>query len=152
LDSTSYESFDTSFEQSTQWTHRMNMRIDYKIDSMHLITLNLSGDLRQDDFRDELFYSSNNIYTDFESNGARSNSYNGNGFATVGDLTFKKKFKKKGRSLVLFSEGSTNNTNYEGFLNINRGYLTGTSSAYDTLNQSMHELADNLGFDARLEY
>ena len=130
-------------------SHAMNFKLKHKLDSFQTLILRLGATLGGNKFysnRTSNSYQANRqaLYNNRNLNIAGSNDkYNGS-------ITYQKKFRKKGRSLVLSGSGNNGNTFNEGYINSLNNFFNGDN--YDTLNQYQESNDDNYNYTLRANY
>ncbi|MCR6720192.1 MAG: TonB dependent receptor [Chitinophagaceae bacterium] len=135
-------------------SHRLNLGIDYVIDSFHSIKWNPSIGYQQSD------RISNSDYTQTGSDGrlsnaGYSNTYSGNtAFNWRNDLLFRKKFRKKGRTLSLSLQTTLNNSAGDGSQESVNEFYNPQLVRYrtDSINQRYQHESDLKGISSRLVY
>ncbi len=135
-------------------SHRLNLGIDYQIDSFHSVKISPSVGFQQ---------NKNKSLSDYEqlgSDGKRSNrgyshAYtNSDGYNFRNDLLFRKKFRRRGRTFSLSLQTTLNVTEGDGTLNsINQFFnRNSTGSTIDSLDQRILNSGDLKGYNARAVY
>lgn len=135
-------------------SHRLNLGIDYVIDSFHSVKWNPSIGYQQSD------KSSISDYTQTGSDGRLSNAGYSNtfssstGFNWRNDLLFRKKFRRKGRTLSLSLQTTLNNSEGDGSQESVNEFYNAQSVRYrtDSINQRSQNESDLKGINTRLVY
>lgn len=145
LADTSYYYNQNSGSIAENKNHRLNMRVEYEIDSMHSLVLTPSFSYSDGNNYSENSYQSldhNNIKT-IEGNSLNTSKATSPNFSTT--ALFRKKFNKNGRTLsanVNFSYNTTDRQNY--YKTTDTHLSTDTTEAYTTGYDRLTN-ADNLG-------
>lgn len=135
-------------------SHRLNLGIDYLIDTFHSIRFNPSFGYQQ---------SANRSISDYRqsgSDGSLSNAgYNNilnenTGYNWRNEILFRKKFRRKGRTLSLNVQTTLNGSDGEGSQeSVNEFYdRTGLRYRTDSINQQIRNESELWGYNTRLVY
>ena len=145
---------DTTRGQSVNFNHRINMRLEYTIDSANSIvfTPQLSWQINQSSSRSQ----TQNVLLDALLNKSQSNSTSENNVVNFnGELLFRHKFAKKGRSISLSTGLDLNNRDGLSSLMSQNSYF-GTKPSIQIVNQrtnsftNSYRLSSNLAFTEQL--
>lgn len=152
-DGTSLYNTEEQRSSSNNYNHRMNMRIEYKIDSSNSIIFTPSVSFQNN-------RSSSNSFTTISPDGFNLNPISSSenirttknsGYNLNGNLMYRHAFAKRGRTLSLSvgfgandREGETHNQNY--ITDIKNGNLA------DTVNQQVLPLSDGHNLNANIAY
>jgi Outer membrane protein beta-barrel family len=154
LPDSSYFYNQNSLSNNINNSHRLNLGIDYVIDSFHSLKISPSVGYQQ---------TKNNSLSDYrqsgsdgrESNNGYSNSIsNSTGYNFRNDLLFRKKFRRRGRTFSLSLQTTLNNSDGDGSLESVNEFFTrgGTGSRTDTIDQRFTNKSDLFGYNARAVY
>ncbi|MBL7763293.1 MAG: outer membrane beta-barrel protein [Chitinophagaceae bacterium] len=154
LPDSSYLYNQNSFSDNINNNHRLNLSADFQIDSFHSIKVSPSFSYQK---------TSNNTRSDYEtlseerikSNDGYSNSTaNNEGYNFRTDILFRKKFRRKGRTLSLALQTTINDNEGSGTLeSLNSFYNSiGDIIRRDTTNQQSMNESNLTGFTGRLVY
>ena len=133
--------------------HRFNLNNLYEIDSFHSIRFNPSfGYQRSSTLSDRNFKTFDGNKSLINSGFSSGNSAT-EGYSFKGDLIFRKKFDRKGRTFSLTLGTSLNESDGEGKNNsVIDFYNSGSLTNKDTLNQQYKTASDLRGYTARSVY
>jgi hypothetical protein len=155
LPDSTYFSKQNSFTDNITGSHRLNLNADIIIDSFHSLKIMPSFGYQE---------SRNSSYSDYENlsdqqqrsvEGVSRNLSENKGLNFRNDLLFRKKFRRKGRTLSLSLQNSFNSSDGEGSLaSINKFYnhVDGTLRRTDSINQRYTTTGDLNGYTARIAY
>lgn len=154
LPDSSYLYNQNSFSDNINNNHRLNLSADFQVDSFHSIKVSPSFSYQK---------TSNSTQSDYEtlseerikSNEGYSNSIaNNEGYNFRTDILFRKKFRRKGRTLSLALQTTINNNEGNGSLeSLNSFYNSiGDIIRRDTANQQSISESNLTGFTGRLVY
>lgn len=139
--------------ESDNYNHRVNLRIEYEIDSMNSISLrpNLSF---QDNISNRISYSETSLETGQPLNNSRSvNLSDNSGYNFNGEMTFRHRFRKPGRTLSLNINASSNTSRSISNNNsLNQFFGTGPENRKDTIDQLGNSRSGGWGFTSRIAY
>lgn len=135
-------------------SHRLNLGIDYVIDSFHSIKISPSLGYQQ---------TKNNSLSNYRQSGSderlSNEGYNNSFTSSTGynfrnDLLFRKKFRKKGRTFSLSLQNTLNDSEGDGrFESVNEFYnTTGNLFRTDSINQLYTTQTNLQGYTARAVY
>ena len=154
LPDSSYFYDQNSFSDNLNNSHRFNLNTLYQVDSMNSIRFTPSYSYQQTDNRsqtDYRTYSEDKVLTNegFSNNQASSRGYN-----FRGDIIWRKKFARKGRTFSLSLQTSLNNSDGDGSLSSITSFYNPNGSVLkrDTLNQESTTKGDLKGYTARAVY
>lgn len=154
LPDSSYFYNSRSIQDNDNNTHRLNMGFDYALDSFHSVKINPSLGYQQT--RNRTFSN----YTQMGQDGQLSNEgyndrYSSNNSVNFNnDVLFRKKFRRKGRTLSLALQTTYNNSEGTGrFESVNQFYdQLGNRYRTDSINQRNVNENDLRGYSAKLVY
>ena len=132
---------------------RLNVSIDHKFDSATSVKINPSISIQQQ--RNSSYNSSNSETTTKQmlNDGFNKTTTVANGYAFSNDMLFRKKFKKKGRTLSITGNMNLNNSEQDGTLNTkNTFYTTGFPAKDSLLNQINNTNANTNSFGTSITY
>lgn len=130
-------------------SHAITLKLKHKIDSFQTLILRLGSVLGNNKYFSERTSTAYQINRQALHN-ERNLNVNGSNDKYTGSLTYQKKFRKKGRSLVLSATGNNGNTFNEGYINSFNNFLS--SHSFDTLNQYQESNDDNYNYTFRVNY
>jgi len=154
LQDSSYFYDQKSLSDNNNNSHRLNLSLDYVIDSFHSIKVSPSIGYQKTDngsFRD---------YSQYGSDGQVSNLGNSTSFTKStafnlrNDLLFRKKFRRKGRTFSFSLQNTINNSEGDGSLeSVNEFYdKLGVRYRTDSIDQKIKNNSDLNGYTARAVY
>ena len=154
LPDSSYFYRQNSLSNNINNSHRLNLGIDYIIDSFHSLKISPSFGYQE---------SANDIYSDYRqsgNDGRLSNSGYNHSLATStafnirNDLLFRKKFRRRGRTFSLNLQTSLNGSDAQSSLGSVNEFLNrnGGNNFIDTIDQRIYSETDLWGYNARLVY
>ena len=154
LPDSSYFYRQNSVSDNVNNSHRLNLGIDYIIDSFHSLKISPSFGYQQ---------TSNNSlsdYTQWGSDGKLSNNgynhlvNNSTGYNFRNDLLFRKKFRRKGRTFSISMNTSLNGADADGSLESVNSFTGrgGGGNFIDTIDQRIYTESDLSGYTARVVY
>lgn len=153
LPDSSYFYRQNSTSDNISKSHRLNLGIDYIIDSFHSLKISPSFGYQK---------TNSDSYSDYRqlgSDGKLSNSgynrslTNNTGYNFRNDLLFRKKFRRRGRTFSLSLQTSFNNGESDGSLGSVNEFLARNGGTYiDTVDQRIINETDLLGYTARAVY
>jgi hypothetical protein len=154
LPDTTYFYNQNSFSDNLSNSHRFNLNTLYQIDSTNSIRINPSFSYQQARNRSQSDYqtfSEDKILTNegFSNTGSNSSGYN-----FRNDITWRKKFARRGRTFSLSLQTTLNESDGDGTLSsVNSFYnLNGSLKRRDTLDQQSTTNSDLRGYNARAVY
>lgn len=135
-------------------SHRLNLGIDYLIDSFHSLKISPSLGYQQTKSQSLSTYTqsgengivSNQGYNDYTNSSTAYNFRN--------DLLFRKKFRRHGRTFSISLQTTLNNSDGDGILHsVNESFIrNGGTHIPDTINQRIINQGDLKGYTARVVY
>ncbi|WP_132129557.1 TonB-dependent receptor [Anseongella ginsenosidimutans] len=142
-----------SGSESRNFNHRVNLQVEYEIDSMNSISLrpNLSF---QDHNSHRTSYSETMLSTGEALNNSRSNNFSDNsGYRFDGGMTFRHRFQKRGRTISMNIDASSNtNRSLSNNNSLNLFYKNGVENRLDTIDQLGNSESGGWGFTSRISY
>lgn len=142
---------ENSFTGATNDNHRINMRMEYKLDSFNSFIFTPSLSLQDNDNANEVngvrYYPGNNLIssTDYNRSGTTS------GFSTNNNLLYRHSFPKKGRTISVNIGVGGSNRNGDIFLNSFNRYYDVTNQN-DTIRQQTDQLVDGTTYSGNIAY
>lgn len=135
-------------------SHRLNLGMDYVIDSFHSIKITPSLGYQQTN------NNNNNGFKQFGQDGQLSNlgltqsNTNGTAFNFRNDILFRKKFRRKGRTFSISLQTTLNNSEGDGTLKTLNEFYDKAGFMYrrDSINQLIYTDGDLKGYNARVVY
>ncbi|MDZ7898111.1 MAG: outer membrane beta-barrel protein [Arcicella sp.] len=141
---------DTTLGQGINYNHRINMRLEYTIDSANSIvfTPQVSWQVNQPSSQSQ----SQNVLSDILLNKAQSRSVSDNDVVNFnGDLLFRHKFSKRGRSISLTTTLDLNNRDGLSSLNTQNIFF-GIRPSTQTVNQRTNSFTDSYRLTGNLAF
>jgi hypothetical protein len=132
---------------------RLNMSIDHKIDSFTSLKITPVLTLQQQ--RNKNYTSSNSVTTTKQllNDGYNNSTTKSDGFNLTNDILFRKKFRKKGRTISFSGNMNLNNSDQTGTLNTKNTFYTAGLPAKDSLlNQINSTDANTNSFGGNITY
>ena len=154
LPDSSYFYNQNSVSNNINNSHRLNLGIDYVIDSFHSLKISPSLGYQQ---------TKNNSLTGYQQLGSdgRQSNYgyshsitNSTGYNFRNDLLFRKKFRRRGRTFSLSLQTTLNNSEGDGSLeSVNEFFgRSGQGRRIDSVNQQINNESDLKGYTAKAVY
>lgn len=144
---------ENAFSDNLNNSHRFNLNNLWQIDSMHSLRINPTFGFQNTRNRSQRNYTTTNAAGDLINEGFSNSNSESEGYNFRNDLTFRKKFARKGRTLSLSLQNSFNESKGTGSLNsIINYYNAGTINRRDTLDQRSETKSDLKGYMARAVY
>jgi hypothetical protein len=134
--------------------HRFNFSIDYQIDSFHSLRIAPSLGFQRSDNKSQSEYLQSGSDDQVSNTGWNNTSNLGEAWNFRNDILFRKKFKRRGRTLSLNVQSTYNDANGDSRLeSVNRFIARNGSSAFtDSIDQVIHTEIGLAGYTARLVY
>jgi len=144
-----------TFTDNITSSHRLNLNADIVLDSFHSLKITPSIGYQQ---------TRNNSYSDYENlsdlkqrsiSGVSRNYSQNEGYNFRNDLLFRKKFRRKGRTLSLSLQNSFNRSDGSGSLESENNFynhLNGSFLRTDSIDQQFTSNGDLNGYTARIAY
>lgn len=134
--------------------HRLNLNLLWQVDSLNTIRFTPSLSFQRTDNRSRSDYNTRSAAGNLINEGFSNSRSANDGYSLRNDITWRKKFARKGRTFSLSLQSSLNESNGDGSLSsINSFYdPNGSLSRKDTLNQRSDNRADFKGYTARAVY
>lgn len=143
---------ETTLSRSNNYNHRINLRIEHKIDSFNSITItpNLS-------FQKNLSVTNimgYNSYSDAEAISRSNNSTNNssNGYNIGNNILFRHAFRKRGRTLSFNLNTSLNKRTGDIYLNNSNQYFRTGANVNDSLQQFTDQFSNGYQLSANVAY
>lgn len=154
LPDSSYFYNQNSLTDNINNSHRLNLSLDYVIDSFHSVKVTPSIGYQKTDNRSIRDYSQYGSDGQISNLGSSSSLSKGNVFNLRNDLLFRKKFRRRGRTLSFSLQNTINNSESTSSLeSINEFYdKTGALYRTDNINQRISNKGDLNGYTARAVY
>jgi hypothetical protein len=152
-DSTYYYNQD-AFSDNVSNNNRLNINTLYQLDSMNSIRINPSLNFQSNDNRSRTNYATLSEDRALTNEGFSNSDNSLSGYNFRGDVTWRKKFARKGRTFSLSLQSSLNNSDGNGSLySINRFYNpTGSLIIIDTINQENSVHAQLKSYNVKATY
>ncbi|MBK6826820.1 MAG: TonB-dependent receptor [Chitinophagaceae bacterium] len=153
LPGTSYYNQDT-YSDNLSNNHRLNFNLLWQLDSMNSIRFTPSLSAQQTNYNSQSSYQTLSALKTPTNDGYSDNASTSKGYSFRNEITWRKKFAKKGRTFSLSLQTSLNDSKGEGSLeSINRFYdPNGALLKRDTLNQQSETNAELKAYNARAIY
>lgn len=132
-------------------SHNMTFRIKSKLDSFQNLILRGGGGWNDNNYLSQLRNSTFLQNQDPANQSQRAYDVNGQGLNFNASLTWQKKFRKAGRSLVWSASGRYGDNDRDGFLNANNQYFIGNTVS-DTILQNQFFSDKGAQLDSRISY
>ncbi len=154
LPDSSYFYNQNSFSNYLSNSHRFNLNMLYQIDSSSSIRITPSFSYQKTNNKAQTDYQTLSEAKALTNEGYSNTTTNNEGYTFRNDIIWRKKFKRKGRTLSLSLQTSLNESDGDGTLSsVNSFYTpTGSLSKRDTLNQVNESNGDLRGYNARAVY
>ncbi len=154
LPDSSYFYSQNSFADNINNNHRFNLNTLYQVDSMNSIRINPSFSYQKTNNRSQTDYQTLSEDKILTNEGFSNTTSNSAGYNFRNDITWRKKFARKGRTFSLSLQTSLNESDGDGSLSsINWFYKpVGTLFRRDTLNQQSTTKGDLKSYNVRAVY
>jgi hypothetical protein len=154
LPDSSYFYNQNSFTDNLSNNHRLNLNLLYQLDSMNTIRVVPSFSYQQTDNKSQTDYKTMGENKTMSNEGFSDNTSSTKGYTFRNDITWRKKFARKGRTFSLSLQTSLNESDGNGSLSsVNSFYdPLGSLQRKDTLNQQSETRGDLRGYTARAVY
>lgn len=154
LPDSSYFHNQHSLSDNINNSHRLNLGIDYVIDSFHSLKISPSLGYQQSKNRNANDYTQYGNGGDLSNDGFALSNSNFNALNFRNDLLFRKKFRRRGRTFSANLQTTFNNSDGDGDLvSVNRFYdKQGSLYRTDSIDQRIFNESDLRGYTARLVY
>ena len=154
LPDSSYFYNQNSFADNLNNSHRFNLNTLYRVDSMNSIRITPSFSYQTTNNRSQTDYQTLSEDKVLTNEGFSNNTSATKGYNFRNDITWRKKFARKGRTFSLSLQTSLNESDGDGSLSsINSFYYpNGSLLKRDTLNQQSTTKGDLKGYNARAIY
>ncbi len=135
-------------------SHRLNLILDYAIDSFHSIRLSPSLGYQQSQNLSSSLYATETEDGDLTNDGFNNQRQDHSGFNFKNDLLFRKKFRKKGRTFSFALQNLINQSDGNGRQESVNRFYNGSGGIFrtDSINQYSLTDADQNGYTARAVY
>jgi hypothetical protein len=135
-------------------SHRFNLNTLYQIDSMHSLRIVPSFSYQDSRNHAQTSFQTRSANNMMMNEGQTENSSGNKGFNFKNDLTFRKKFNKKGRTFSIALQTTLNESKGDGRLNAVTNFFDpfGNMSNTDTLNQVSNNYATLKSYNVRAVY
>ncbi len=152
-DSSYYYYQDGESEKRTN-SHKLNLILDYEIDSFHSVRIAPSLGYQQSDMAAGSLYQTLNESGFMANDGFNKQFTSNEGFNFKNDLLFRKKFRKRGRTFSFSLQNLVNRSDGHGDQkSVNRFYdENGLIQNIDSINQYNENSADMNGYTAKAVY
>ena len=153
LPGTSYYN-QNSYTDNLNNNHRLNLNMLYQLDSLNSIRITPSFSYQKTDNRSRSDYQTLSAMKTLTNEGFSNTTSANEGFSFRNDITWRKKFARRGRTFSLSLQTSLNESDGDGTLSsINSFYdPNGNLNRRDTLNQRSDSRADYKSYNARAVY
>jgi hypothetical protein len=154
LPDSSYFYDQNSFSDNLSNNHRFNLNTLYQIDSMNSIRITPSFSYQKLNNRSQTDYQTLSQERQLTNEGFSNTTSASEGYNFRNEISWRKKFARKGRTFSLSLQTSLNESDGEGSLSSINNFYTSTGSLLkrDTLNQQSTTTADLRGYNARAVY
>ena len=154
LPDSSYFYNQNSFADNLNNSHRFNLNTLYRVDSMNSIRITPSFSYQTTNNRSQTDYQTLSEDKVLTNEGFSNNTSSTKGYNFRNDITWRKKFARKGRTFSLSLQTSLNESDGDGSLSsINSFYYpNGSLLKRDTLNQQSTTKGDLKGYNAKAVY
>ncbi len=152
LPDTTYYKDQNQTGTSTTSNHRLDMRIDYQIDSMNSILFNPSISYSTNAYDQNNIFHSNDLNKNPINSGESYYSASTTSPTFSGNLLFRHRFHKKGRTLSLQVDGGTDNNDATGINRQQNTLYKDNMPEYDTIDQHFERNNDQRNWGARIVY
>ncbi len=132
-------------------SHTITFRLKSKLDSFQNLILRGGGGWNDNNYLSQLRNATFLQNQDPANQSARTYDVNGQGFNFNANLTWQKKFRKAGRSLVWSASGKYGNNDRDGYLEANNQYYIGNTFS-DTLLQNQLFSDQGVQLESRMSY
>ena len=154
LPDSSYFHRQNSVSDNSNNSHRLNLGVDYIIDSFH--SLKITPSLGYQKTGNDVFSDYQQVGNDgkLSNNGFNRSLSNSTSYNFRNDLLFRKKFRRRGRTFSLSLQTSLNNSETDGSLRSVTEFLArnGGGTFVDTINQQIINESDLRGYTGRMVY
>lgn len=143
---------ETTLSRSNNYNHRINLRIEHKIDSFNSISITPSlGFQKNTSVTNIMGYNS---YSDAEaiSRSANSTNNSSNGYNIGNNILFRHAFRKRGRTVSLNLNTSLNKKSGDIYLSNTNQYFRTGSNVKDSLQQYTDQLSNGYQLSANVAY
>lgn len=142
---------ETSFSNSNNYNHRINLRMEYKMDSFNSFIFTPSVSFQDNNSANKVdgvrYYTLNDLI----SSTAYSRNSNTSGFSTSNNLLYRHAFAKKGRTLSVNVAIGGNHKEGDIFLTSFNKYYDSTSVS-DTIQQQTNQLVNGTNYSGNIAY
>lgn len=154
LPDSSYFYDQNSFSDNLSNNHRFNLNTLYQIDSMNSIRITPSFSYQKLNNRSQTDYQTLSQERQLTNEGFSNTTSSSEGYNFRNEISWRKKFARRGRTFSLSLQTSLNESDGEGSLSSINNFYTTTGSLLkrDTLNQQSATTADLRGYNARAVY
>lgn len=154
LPDSSYFYDQNSFSDNLSNNHRFNLNMLYQIDSMNSIRITPSFSYQKLNNRSQTDYQTLSQERQLTNEGFSNTTSASEGYNFRNEISWRKKFARRGRTFSLSLQTSLNESDGEGSLSSINNFYTSTGSLLkrDTLNQQSATTADLRGYNARAVY
>jgi hypothetical protein len=154
LPDSSYFYNQNSLSNNINNSHRLNLGIDYVIDSFHSLKISPSLGYQQTKNKSFSDYQQSGSDGKQSNNGFSNSVTNSTGYNFRNDLLFRKKFRRRGRTFSLNLQTTLNGSDGDGSLESVNEFFTrnGNASNIDSIDQRYTNKGDLRGYNARAVY
>jgi len=153
LPDTSYYNVNTYADNLTN-SHRFNLNMLYQVDSMNSIRINPSFSYQKTNNRSQSDYQTLSEQQSLINEGFSNNRSGSEGYNFRNDITWRRKFARKGRTFSLSLQTTLNESEGDGSLSSVNSFYNPNGSLFrkDTLDQQSITTGDLRGYTARAVY
>lgn len=153
LPDTSYYNVNT-YTDNLNNSHRFNLNMLYQVDSMNSIRINPSFSYQKTNNRSQSDYQTLSEQQSLINEGFSNNRSGSEGYNFRNDITWRRKFARKGRTFSLSVQTTLNESEGDGSLSSVNSFYNPNGSLFrkDTLNQQSITTGDLRGYTARAVY
>lgn len=154
LPDSSYFYNQNSVNNTINNSHRLNLSVDYLIDSFHSLKISPSLGYQQTKTQSLSDYVQSGEGGMVSNKGYNNSINNSTAYNFRNDLLFRKKFRRRGRTFSLSLQTTLNNSDGDGSLqSINESFIRNSGSNLpDTINQHITNQGDLRGYTTRAVY
>lgn len=154
LPDSSYFYKQNSYTDNLANTHRFNLNMLFQLDSLSTLRVTPSFSYQQNDNRTRSDYQTLSEDGILTNQGYSNNRAESSGYTFRNDITWRKKFLRKGRTLSLMLQTTLNESDGNGSLSSVNSFYTplGSLLRRDTLNQQNTTQSELKGYTARAVY
>ncbi len=154
LPDSSYFYHQNSLSNNINNSHRLNLGMDYIIDSFHSLKISPSLGYQQSKNHSEIPYQQSGSDGRQTNKGQTDLTTAGTGINFMNGLLFRKKFRRKGRTFSISFQTTLNNSKGDGRLLSVNDFINAGGSGFrtDSIDQQFNNRSDLQGYNARAVY